>query len=43
MIATLFELLDDKFWGDGDPEVLVDEGPEVDEVMLSGSSALGSC
>ena len=45
MIAALFEMLDDELWAAADPEVLVillvDEGPEVDEVMLSGSSALG--
>jgi hypothetical protein len=41
MIATLFKLLDDELRAAGDPEVLVDEGPEVDAVVLSGSSALG--
>ena len=41
MIPTLFELLDDELWAAADPEVLVDEGPEVDEVGLSGSSILG--
>ena len=49
MIPALFKLLDDELWAasgpevlaDGDPEALVDEGPEVDEVVLSGSSALG--
>ena len=45
MIAALFEMLDDGLWAAADPEVLVillvDEGPEVDEVMLSGSSTLG--
>ena len=44
MIPTLFKL-DDELWAAADPEVLVillvDEGPEVDEVVLSGSSILG--
>jgi hypothetical protein len=38
MIPTLFELLDDELWVSADPEVpVVDEGPEIDEVVLSGS------
>jgi hypothetical protein len=41
MIPTLFRLLDDELWAAADPEALVDEGPEVDEVVLSGSSVLG--
>ena len=44
MIPALFKLLDDKLWAAADPEVaailLVDEGPKVDEVVLSGSSIL---
>jgi len=44
MIPTL---LDDELWSAADPGVpmapviLVDEDPEVEEVVLSGSSALG--
>ena len=46
MIPTLFKLLDDELWAAADPEVPVilppvDEGLEVDEVVLSGSSVLG--
>ena len=44
MILTSFKLLDDDIWAAANPEVpvilLVDEGPEADEVVLSGSSAL---
>ena len=44
MIPNL--LLDNELWAAVDPAVapvilLVDEGPEVNEVVLSGSSALG--
>ena len=38
MIPTLFKLLDDELWAAADPG---NEGPEVDEVVLSGSSLLG--
>ena len=45
MIPTLFKLIADDLWAAADPEVpaillLVDEGPEVDEVVLLGSSVL---
>ena len=42
IIPTLFKLLDDELWVSADPEVpVVDEGPEIDEVVLSGSWTLG--